>query len=180
MQASPPELTPPLMQTVAHAAAADQQQLSVLVVHDSQDSATLSEHAQTEPCNGKGDASQGAAVIKACTKTDQPSWNELSKDRGQGLQNGGHKVPLAAQAGQLDIHLMCKPQDGAARVHAAQEQPALDSAAERDSHAKPGHDSSTGSFTRRVKSWLHRRMEACKGLVNSPIKRCSSKALRVK
>ena len=114
-----------------HAAAADQQQLSVLVVHDSQDSGALSEHLQTELCNGNGDASLGAAVIKACTKTDQPSWNEHSKDRGQGLQNGGHKVSLAAQAGQLSVPLLHQAQDGVASVDAAEEQPALDSAAER-------------------------------------------------
>lgn len=83
----------------AHAAAADQQQLSLPVVHDRLNGAALSEHAQTELYNGKGDASQGTAVIKACTKTDQPSWNERSKDSGQGLQNGGHKVSLAAHAG---------------------------------------------------------------------------------
>lgn len=114
-----------------HAAAANQQQPSVLVVHDSQDSAELSEHAQTELCNRKRDASQDAAVIKACTKTAQPSWNERSKDSGQGLLNGGHKVSLAAQAGQLGVPLLHKPQDGVASVDAAEEQPVLDSAAER-------------------------------------------------
>ncbi len=115
----------------AHAAAADQQQLSLPVVHDRLNGAALSEHAQTELYNGKGDASQGTAVIKACTKTDQPSWNERSKDSGQGLQNGGHKVSLAAHAGQLGVPLLHKPQDGVASIDAAQEQPALDSAAER-------------------------------------------------
>ena len=116
----------------AHAAAADQQQLSVLVVHDSQDSGALSEHAQLELCNGKGGASQGAAVIKACTKTDQPSCSERSKVSGQGVQNGGHKVSLAAQAGQLGVPLLHRPQDGVAScIDAAEEQPALDSAAER-------------------------------------------------
>ena len=115
----------------AHAAAADQQQLSLPVVHDSQDSGALSEHAQIELCNGKGGASQGAAVIKACTKTDKSSCSERSKDSGQGLQNGGHKVSLAAHAGQLGVPLLHKPQDGVASVDAAEEQPALDNAAER-------------------------------------------------
>ena len=119
------------IEATTHAAAADQQQLSMPVVHDSQDSAELSEHTQTELSNGKGGASQGAAVIKACTKTDQPSCSERSKDSGQGLLNGGHKVSLAAQAGQLGVPLLRKPQDGAASVDAAEEQPALDSAAER-------------------------------------------------